>query len=130
MGAWLILGIGTDICKISRIHRSLERFGMRFAERILVEEELRRFQSHAKRAAYLAKRFAAKEAFSKALGTGMRNPVLWSNMRVGNDKAGRPYIEGLGGLKGLIEQRGVGAIHLSLSDEEDFATAFVVLEKL
>lgn len=129
MGARLILGIGTDLCKISRVQRSLERFGARFAERILVGPELQRFFTHSKGAAYLAKRFAAKEAFSKAMGTGMRNPVLWSNLMVSNDVAGRPQIECLGALSSLVQERGVTAIHLSLTDEDDLASAFVVLEK-
>ena len=71
----MILGIGTDLCDIGRIERALERFGERFAARILVEAELRRFRLHRKGAAYLAKRFAAKEAFSKALGTGILAPA-------------------------------------------------------
>lgn len=76
----MILGIGTDLCEVSRVERSLERFGERFAQRILVDSELDVFRRRRKAAAYLAKRFAAKEALSKALGTGIHFPVNWHNV--------------------------------------------------
>jgi len=125
----MINGIGTDLCRISRIENSLKRFGKRFAEKILSDDEMQRFLKHHGPAAYLAKRFAAKEAFSKAMGTGMRYPVHWRNVAVANELSGKPTIRCLGGLAKVVQERGITAIHLSLTDEPDFALAFVVLEK-
>lgn len=125
----MIEGIGTDLCRISRIEKSLQRFGERFAAKILVEEELLRFRAHRQPAAYLAKRFAAKEAFSKAIGTGMRYPVHWQNIAVSNERSGRPTIRCLGPLQGTVQARGITSVHLSLTDEPDFALAFVILER-
>ena len=125
----MISGIGTDLCRISRIEKSLNRFGDRFAEKILVDEELARFRAHRSPAVFLAKRFAAKEAFSKAIGTGMRYPVHWRNVAVSNERSGKPAIRCLGPLQNVMRERGITAIHLSLTDEPDFALAFVILEK-
>ncbi|MFM9970884.1 MAG: holo-ACP synthase [Burkholderiales bacterium] len=125
----MIYGIGTDLCRISRIEKSLGRFGERFAAKILCDDELAKFRAHRAPAAYLAKRFAAKEAFSKAIGTGMRYPVHWRNIGVANEKSGKPIIRCLGPLTAVAEARGIAAIHLSLTDEPDFALAFVILEK-
>jgi holo-[acyl-carrier protein] synthase len=124
----LILGIGTDLVEIGRIEAALERWGERFARRILVPRELDRLARHRKPAAYLAKRFAAKEAFSKALGTGIRAPVNWHNIGVANHASGRPYLELAPPLAALVERRGVRSVHLSLTDERGMAAAFVVLE--
>ena len=125
----MIGGVGTDLCRISRIEKSLQRFGERFAAKILVDEELARFRAHRSPAAYLAKRFAAKEAFSKAIGTGMRYPVHWQNVAVSNERSGKPSIRCLGPLQRVVQEKGITAIHLSLTDEPDFALAFVILEK-
>ena len=124
----MILGIGTDLCDVGRIERALERFGERFAERILVPSELERFRRHRKRAAYLAKRFAAKEAFSKALGTGIRFPVNWHGVWVRNLPSGKPVLEFSDPLKSLLAHHGVGSSHLSLTDEKGVAMATVILE--
>jgi holo-[acyl-carrier protein] synthase len=124
----VILGIGTDLCEIVRIQRALDRFGERFAGKILVAAELQRFRRHRSPAAYLAKRFAAKEAFSKALGTGIRFPVNWHNVSVENAASGRPSLKFSPELESLLERRGVTAVHLSLTDETGLASAFVILE--
>ena len=124
----MILGIGTDLCDIGRIERALERFGERFAARILVASELTVFRRRRKRAAYLAKRFAAKEAFAKALGTGIRYPVNWHGVWVVNDRSGKPALEFSRPLAVLLKRRGVEKIHLSLTDEIGMAGAFVVVE--
>jgi holo-[acyl-carrier protein] synthase len=124
----VILGIGTDLCEVSRVERSLERFGERFAARILVASELEIFRRRRKAAAYLAKRFAAKEAFSKALGTGIHFPVNWHNVWVVNNRAGKPAFEFSRPLAVFLEQRGVEKVHLSLTDEIGMACAFVVVE--
>jgi holo-[acyl-carrier protein] synthase len=124
----MILGIGTDLCEIGRVERSLERFGERFAARILVESELEVFRRRRKRAAYLAKRFAAKEAFSKALGVGIHYPVNWHNVWVVNDRAGKPALEFSKVLAAFLKRRGIEKVHISLTDEIGMACAFVVVE--
>ena len=124
----MILGIGTDMVDVRRIERSLARFGHRFARRVLVEHEYQRFSAHVKPAHYLAKRFAAKEAFSKAMGTGIHFPVNWHNVSVANERSGKPYLVYSAALAELLERRGVGRAHLSLTDEVEMACAFVVLE--
>ncbi len=124
----MILGIGTDLVEIGRIELALERWGERFARKVLVPRELDRLAGHRKPAAYLAKRFAAKEAFSKALGTGIRAPVNWQNIGVVNHASGRPYLELSAPLAALVKRRGVMSVHLSLTDERGMAAAFVILE--
>ncbi len=124
----MILGIGTDLVEIERIEAALGRWGERFARKILVPRELDRLARHRKPAAYLAKRFAAKEAFSKAMGTGIHTPVSWLNIGVVNHASGRPYLELSAALAALVERRGVQSVHLSLTDERGMAAAFVVLE--
>jgi holo-[acyl-carrier protein] synthase len=124
----MIIGIGTDLCDIGRVQRALERHGERFARKILVDSELERFRRHRKPAAYLAKRFAAKEAFSKAMGTGIRYPVNWHNVSVDNGRSGKPALQFSEPLEALLKSRGVVTAHLSLTDEVGMACAFVILE--
>lgn len=124
----MILGTGTDLVDVRRVERALARFGHRFARRVLVEDEYQRFCAHAKPVHYLAKRFAAKEAFSKAMGTGIHFPVNWHNVSVANERSGKPYLKFSAPLAALLEQRGISRAHLSLSDEVEMACAFVVLE--
>jgi holo-[acyl-carrier protein] synthase len=124
----MILGIGTDLCDVGRIERALERFGEKFAERILVASEMQHFRRRRKRAAYLAKRFAAKEAFSKALGTGIHFPVNWHNVWVENERSGKPSLKFSRPLATLLKRRGVESVYVSLTDEIGMACAFVVIE--
>lgn len=124
----MIYGIGTDLIEIKRVERVLERFGERFARRILCEPELKRFRAHKQPVAYLAKRFAAKEAFTKALGTGIRAPASWHGVWVVNLKSGKPQLEFSEDLKLLLEQRDIRRSHLSLTDEKEMAAATVILE--
>ena len=124
----MIIGIGTDLCEIGRVQRLVDRYGERFARKILVDAEMDRFLRHRKPAAYLAKRFAAKEAFSKAMGTGIHYPVNWHNVSVENGRSGRPMLRFSDSLDRLLQARGVTAAHLSLTDEIGMACAFVVLE--
>jgi len=124
----VILGIGTDLCEIARVERALERFGERFAARVLVDTELRRFRRHRKPAAYLAKRFAAKEAFSKALGTGIHPPFSWHSVSVDRDSRGKPGLVPSAAMAAHLASLGVTASHISLTDDADVAVAFVVLE--
>ena len=124
----MIYGVGTDIIEIPRIAAALERFGERFAKRILCEPELRRFATHRLPAAYLAKRFAAKEAFTKALGTGIHAPANWHGVWVVNLKSGKPVLEFSPRLKALLQERKIRNSHLSLTDEREIASATVILE--
>jgi holo-[acyl-carrier protein] synthase len=129
----MIFGIGTDICDIRRIRAVLARRGDRFAERVLGAHELAVFA--ARRAAleergvrYLATRFSAKEAFSKAIGLGMRMPMTWRGCEVVNRSSGKPEIRLNGALADWFESRGLSA-HVSVTDEADYAASFVVVEK-
>ena len=124
----MIYGVGTDLIEIGRVERVLKRYGERFARRILCEPELRRFRAHRKPVAYLAKRFAAKEAFTKALGTGIHAPANWHGVWIVNLKSGKPVLEFSPELKLLLEERKIGGAHLSLTDERDMAAATVILE--
>jgi len=124
----MIYGVGTDVVEIGRIEKALERFGERFARRILCEPELKRFAKHRLPASYLAKRFAAKEAFTKALGTGIHAPANWHGVWVTNLKSGKPVLEFSSDLQKLLEMRGVTRAHVSLSDERGVAFATVILE--
>jgi len=124
----MIYGVGTDLIEISRVERVLQRFGERFAQRILCEPELRRFRSHRQPVAYLAKRFAAKEAFTKALGTGIHAPANWHGVWVVNLKSGQPVLEFSTALKVLLESRKIRSSHLSITDEREIAAATVILE--
>ncbi len=125
----MIAGIGTDLCDVGRIQRALDRYGERFARRILVESELERFRRHRKPAAYLARRFAAKEAFSKAMGTGIRFPVNWHNICVENERSGKPVLRFSDALSQLLHSRGIVAAHISITDEIGLASAYVILER-
>lgn len=125
----MIYGIGTDIVATARIAQILERYGDAFAGRILAPDEWASFQSSGAPARFLAKRFAAKEAFAKAAGTGLRTPVTLRNISVGHDDLGRPELHFQPALSAWLVQQGVRAQHLSVSDEKDMAAAFVVLER-
>ena len=124
----MIYGIGTDVVEIARVDKALARWGERFAERILCEPELRRFRSHRQPVSYLAKRFAAKEAFSKALGTGIKAPANWHGLWVINHPSGKPQLEFTRPLSALLCARGITRTHVSLSDERGVAVATVILE--
>ncbi len=124
----MIFGVGTDVVEIARIQKALERFGERFARKILTGPELRRFKGHRLPASYLAKRFAAKEAFAKALGTGIRSPAGWHGMWVVNLPSGKPELHFMPALQELLRQRQVTGAHLSLTDEKGVAFATVILE--
>lgn len=124
----MILGIGTDIVMVSRIQRSLDRFGEKFAKRILHEAELTDWQNAKSPAHFLAKRFAAKEAVAKALGSGMRKGVTFRSIAVGHNASGKPEINVSNGAAKHATGLGVTRWHISLSDEQDHALAFVIVE--
>jgi holo-[acyl-carrier protein] synthase len=124
----MIHGIGTDIVEYTRIEKMLARYGQRLAERMLNESELAEFQTHANPARFLAKRFAAKEAFAKAVGSGLREPVSLRRIGVTHDGLGKPVLQFDEVLRTYLAQLGVSGHHVSISDERDFIVAFVVLE--
>ncbi len=128
----MIVGVGSDLTDIRRIENTLERFGARFVARIFTELERERSERKPGRAASYAKRFAAKEACAKALGTGMRRGVFWKDMGVVNLRSGQPTMALTGGaaerLTALIPSGHAGFIHLSLTDDHPYAQAFVVIE--
>ena len=128
----MIIGLGSDLTDIRRIAASLERFGDRFTERLFTEVERARSERKDDRAASYAKRFAAKEACAKALGTGIRHGVFWRDMGVVNLRSGQPTLALTGGAKArldaLVPAGLAPRIHLSLTDEPPYAQAFVVIE--
>jgi holo-[acyl-carrier protein] synthase len=130
----MILGIGSDLCDIRRIEKSIERFGDRFTHRIYTEGERVRSDRRAARAASYARRFAAKEACAKALGTGLSRGVFWRDMEVVNLPSGRPTMRLTGGaLRRLQEMTPEGhkaVLHVSLTDDPPMAQAFVIIEAL
>lgn len=130
----MILGLGSDLSDIRRIQASLDRFGDRFRERIFTELERSRSERKTDAAASYAKRFAAKEACAKALGTGMRRGVFWRDMGVVNMRSGQPTMELTGGalvrLKEMTPPGMKAVIHLSLTDDHPYAQAFVIIEAL
>ena len=128
----MIVGIGTDICDIRRITSTLERRGDRFAERVLGEAELSVFQARrartpARGVRFLATRFSAKEAFSKAIGLGIRSPMTWRACEILNEPSGKPFVQLSGALAEWFDARGWVA-HVTVSDETDYAASFVVVE--
>ena len=128
----MILGIGTDLCNIERIEQSLQRFGERFVHRCFTETERRRAEARAGRAATYAKRFAAKEACAKALGTGISEGVAWRDMGVINLPTGKPTMALTGAaaarLAAMVPAGHEAVIHLAITDEHPMAQAFVVIE--
>jgi holo-[acyl-carrier protein] synthase len=128
----LIVGIGSDLSDIRRIQGSLDRFGERFVERVFTEVEKTRSERKGDRASSYAKRFAAKEACAKALGTGIRRGVFWRDMGVVNLPSGQPTMRLTGGaaerLAALMPQGMEPFIHVSLTDDHPYAQAFVVIE--
>ena len=126
----MIYGIGTDIVEVSRIEDALERHGNAFARRILTDDEWATFQQSHTQARFLAKRFAAKEAFAKALGTGLRHPATFQNISISHDELGKPTLALDLELQVLLDSQGVTQKHLSISDEKALAVAFVVLERV
>lgn len=130
----MIIGIGSDLCDIRRIEKTLNRFGDRFVKRVFTETEQAKSERRRERAASYAKRFAAKEACSKALGTGIRMGVFWKNMGVVNLPSGKPTMQlkgdALERLERLTPEGCEAVIHLTITDEYPLAQAFVIIEAL
>lgn len=130
----MIYGIGTDICDVRRIRESLARHGERFALKILSDAEFATWQARSARwpergVRFLATRFSAKEAFSKAIGLGLTMPMTWRSCEVGNLASGKPTIVLHGALKDWFDARALSA-HVSVTDETDYAASFCVVESL
>ena len=123
-----VIGIGTDIVKVSRIEKSLKKYGENFARRILHENELQIFKQRKTSKYYLAKRFAAKEALAKALGTGIAKGISFEEIEVINNDDGKPELILHGTALDIANQLGVGSLFISLSDEKKYAIAYVILE--
>ena len=123
-----VIGIGTDIVKVPRIKRLLKKRGNKFAERILHSNEFEIFKKHSSAANYLAKRFAAKEALSKALGTGIAKGISFEEIEVINNEDGKPFLVLHGAALDISNQLGVEKLFISLSDEKKYAIAYVILE--
>ncbi len=128
----MIVGIGSDLCNISRVEETLARYGDRFIQRCFTALEQRKSEARAQRAASYAKRFAAKEACAKALGTGLSHGVFWRDMGVVNLPSGKPTMKLTGGaaerLAKLIPPGHEAVIHLSITDEHPMAMAYVIIE--
>lgn len=130
----MIIGLGSDLCDIRRVEQTLERFGVRFTQRVFTPLEQAKSDRRKQRAASYAKRFAAKEACAKALGTGLRNGVFWRDMGVENLRSGAPAMVLTGGaqdqLQRLVPESHTPVIHLSITDDFPYAQAFVIIEAL
>mgnify|MGYP002632287883 CR=1 FL=1 len=125
----MIVGVGIDIVRVERIARSLERWGDKFKDRILCEEEKRSSSSTVSEAAYLARQFAAKEAVSKALGSGMRLGVHFRSIKILRMASGAPCVELVDGALRRAMTVGCDSFHVSISDETDYAIAYVIAER-
>lgn len=123
----MIFGIGTDIVRVSRMQKNIERYGDSFAERILAAAEMDEYRKESRKAHFLAKRFAAKEAAAKAMGTGFSDGIALSQIGVSHDSAGKPGLVFSGQAADFIRAKGITSAHVSLADEEDHAVAFVTL---
>ena len=129
----MIYGIGTDVCDVRRIRASVDRYGDRFAKKILSDGEMQTWAERSARwpdrgVSFLATRFSAKEAFSKAIGMGMRMPMTWRSCEIAKEASGKPCIVLHGALKEWFEARNLTA-HVSVTDETDYAASFVVIEQ-
>ena len=124
----MIFGVGTDIVELARFERMLARYGDRLAAHMLSERELPEFRTHTNPARLLAKRFAAKESFAKAVGSGLRDPVSLRRICIIHDNLGKPVLQFDEVLRTHLAQLGITAHHLSISDERNMIVAFVVLE--
>ncbi|MDZ7921714.1 holo-ACP synthase [Rhodoferax sp.] len=128
----MIYGIGTDICDVRRIRASLDKHGERFAAKVLSDAEFKTWKARSTRwpergVRYLATRFSAKEAFSKAIGLGMRMPMTWKLCEIANERSGKPVIVLYGGLKDWFESKAL-KVHITVTDETDYAASFCVVE--
>ncbi len=125
----MIFGVGTDIVRVDRIAVALDRFGEKFARRVLTPREIDEFVVTKRPAAFLAKRFAAKEATAKAMGRGFRDGMALRQIGISHDRYGKPGLEYFGVARGLKDTLGIGESFVSVADEEQYAVAYVTLLK-
>jgi len=123
----MIFGIGTDIVRVDRMERNIQRYGDRFARRILSSQEFGDYQKSGQPAHFLAKRFAAKEATVKAMGTGFAKGITLKQISVDHDAAGKPELVMSGEAESFLKSNGITHLHISIADEQDHAVAFVTL---
>ena len=121
----MIIGVGTDLVEVKRVERAIKRFGERFVRKILCVSEYRCY-SNDRIAAYVARQFSAKEAVSKALGTGMSGGINFHNIEIIREESGAPVVKLVGAAKAYAESRGISEFHVSLSDEREYAVAYVI----
>lgn len=125
----MIFGIGVDIAEVSRFESMIEQYGIRIAEKILTEKELQQYKKRNQSASFLATRFAAKEAASKALGTGITQGVGFKSIEVTNQESGQPMLGFYDRAREILAEKGIDRTFISLSDEKHFVVAMVVLER-
>lgn len=125
----MIFGIGVDIAEIARIEKDLQRFGERFERRVFSEEERHYCRDSSRPGEHFAARFAAKEAFLKALGTGRSQRIGWQQVAVSRSASGKPELKVTGRARELLDSHAIHGLHLSLSHSENYAVAVVVLER-
>ena len=124
----MILGVGIDLIEVARIASSFEKFGERFVNRILLPDEIAYCLSHRKPAPFLAARFAAKEAISKAFGTGIGAALGWQDLEIRRKESGEPFVVLHGKGRDLFEARGAKSLHISLTHTENYAAVTAILE--
>ena len=125
----MIFGIGTDIVKVSRMAENIDKYNDRFVKRILSDSEYQTYLTKSNPALYLAKRFAAKEAAVKALGTGFRNGISMKHIFVENDQLGKPNLRFVDAAAKVLADNNITHSHLTISDEQEYAIAYVIMEK-
>ena len=125
----MIIGNGIDIVEKSRINRVMDNYGQRFVNKILSQTELKQYQDVSDKKSFIAKRFAAKEAFVKALGTGFTRGLTFCDITITNDQSGKPSVEINDKILSLLSDHPDISCHLSISDERHYACAFVILER-
>jgi holo-[acyl-carrier protein] synthase len=123
----MIFGIGTDIVEIARIEKAIQN-SERFAVRLLTEFEYGEFTKSKQASRYLAKKFAAKEAFVKAMGTGIGNGISWQMIQIEHDVLGKPFVTLLAEAQNFVDKNAISAWHISISDEQNYATATAIIE--
>jgi len=124
----MIFGIGTDVVEVTRIKDSLNKFGHQLAKKILTPDEIKTYETVSIKENFLAKRFAAKEAFAKAIGQGLRGDINLQSIEIVHDRLGKPSFKLHKKIEFILKQAGITRCHLSISDEKNIAVAFVILE--
>lgn len=123
----MIIGVGVDIVEVARIEKSVKRWGARFAKKIFGDEELQVFSDRLDQPSFIARQFAAKEAISKSLGTGMKG-ITFTDIEVLRNSAGAPFVSFSANGETVVQSKGVGTVHVSISDENQYAISYAVAE--